>query len=124
MKNTRNIGIKLDIYPEQVCDDKHCPFHGRISVRGKILEGVVENVKRQKTIKVYREYLFKVKKYKRYERRHSSLSVHCPPCIPVKEGDVVLFMETRKIAKTVSFVVIENRTTALERSKEQEEATV
>ena len=110
MKFMRNIGIQqVTNTPEKPCEDKHCPYHGKIPVRGRVFEGIVTSTKRQKTVTVRRDYLYKVKKYRRYERRNSKQSVHCPPCIPVQEGDTVLFMETRKISKTVSSVVIENR---------------
>lgn len=111
---TRSVGIQVGNMPEKECDDEHCPFHGSITVRGRIFEGIVTSTKRQKTVTVRRDYLFKVKKYNRYERRNSKQSVHCPPCIQVEEGDTVVYMETRKISKTVASVVIENKT----RSKE------
>jgi small subunit ribosomal protein S17 len=108
---TRNIGIKVTNLPQRSCDDAHCPYHGQISIRGRIYEGIVTSTKRQKTVTVRRDFLFKVSKYKRYERRNSKKSVHCPSCIDVKVGDHVLFMETRKISKTVAAVVIENQST-------------
>ncbi|MHA1792767.1 MAG: 30S ribosomal protein S17 [Promethearchaeota archaeon] len=107
--STRNIGIKVTKVPERECDDPNCPFHGTISLRGRVFEGIVTSTKRQLTVTVQRDYMFKVNKYKRYERRSSKKSVHCPPCIDVHEGDVVLYMETRKISKTVSAVIIENK---------------
>ncbi|MBN2152060.1 MAG: 30S ribosomal protein S17 [Candidatus Lokiarchaeota archaeon] len=105
----RNIGVKVSNPPAKACDDVHCPFHGAITCRGRLYEGVVTSTKRQKTVTVRRDFLFKVKKFKRYERRNSKQSVHCPPCIDVSVGDAVVFMETRKISKTVASVVIENK---------------
>lgn len=109
---TKNTGISSVTPPKEECDDQHCPFHGRISLRGRLFEGIVTSTKRQRTVTVRRDYLFMIKKYRRYERRNSKQNVHCPPCIEVKEGDTVLFMETRKLSKTVSSVVVENRTTS------------
>ncbi|NMC05723.1 MAG: 30S ribosomal protein S17 [Candidatus Lokiarchaeota archaeon] len=106
---TRNIGIPVNP-PQKTCTDAQCPYHGTISVRGRLYEGVVTSTSMQKTITVRRDFLFKVKKYKRYERRNSKSSVHCPPCIDVAVGDSVVYMETRKISKTVAAVVIENKT--------------
>ena len=114
---TRNIGIKVTNLPQRTCDDAHCPFHGKISTRGRLYEGIVTSTKRQKTVTVRRDFLFKVRKYKRYERRNSKKSVHCTSCIDVKVGDHVLFMETRKISKTVAAVVIENKSTQLKEKK-------
>ena len=106
---TRNIGIKVSNLPTKTCDDANCPYHGTISVRGRLYEGIVQTAKMQKTVTVRRDFLFKIKKFKRYERRNSKQSVHCPPCIDVAVGDSVVFMETHKISKTVAAVVIENK---------------
>ena len=41
-----------------------------------------------RTITVRRDYLHYIKKYNRYEKRHSMTSAHCSPCfIGLKEGD-------------------------------------
>ncbi|MEX2684939.1 MAG: 30S ribosomal protein S17 [Candidatus Sigynarchaeota archaeon] len=105
----RNIGVAVSTTPSKACNDKHCPYHGQISLRGRIYEGVVTSTKMQRTVTIRRDFLFKVKKYNRYERRNSKQSVHCPPCIDVAVGDTVVFMETRKISKTVASVIIENK---------------
>ncbi|MCS7386264.1 MAG: 30S ribosomal protein S17 [archaeon GB-1867-005] len=102
----KNIGVPGVKAPEQQCDDPHCPFHGHIKVRGKILEGVVVSSKMQRTVVVQRDYLHYVPKYKRYEKRRSRIAAHNPPCINAKEGDKVKIMECRPLSKTVSFVVI------------------
>jgi len=104
----RNIGIPGVTPPEKECNDKKCPFHGNLTVRGKILEGVIISKKMQKTVTVRIDYLHYVPKYKRYERRHSKIHAHCPPCMDVKEGDKVKIAECRPLAKSVAFVVIEN----------------
>ena len=93
--------------PEKECSDRNCPFHGTLSVRGRVLEGVVISTKMDKTVIVRRDYLKYIPKFKRYERRHSHIPAHCPPCLDVKEGDRVRIAECRPISKTVSFVVIE-----------------
>ena len=93
--------------PAKTCNDRNCPFHGELSVRGRILEGVVISDKMDKTVIVRRDYLKYVPKYKRYERRHSHIPAHNPPCIDAKEGDRVRIAECRPISKTVSFVVVE-----------------
>ncbi len=106
---TRDIGLGFPL-PKKVCNDKNCPYHGNIRVRGILLEGVIVSKKMDKTGVLLREYLHYDKKYRRYERRRSKISVHIPPCIPVEEGDVVIVGETRPISKTVSFVVVYNKT--------------
>jgi small subunit ribosomal protein S17 len=93
--------------PKKSCTDKNCPFHGELSVRGRVLEGTVASAKMDKTVVVKRDYLFYVPKFKRYERRQSRVSSHNPPCIGAQEGDKVIIAECRPVSKTVSFVVVE-----------------
>jgi small subunit ribosomal protein S17 len=93
--------------PKKTCDDINCPFHGDLPIRGHVLEGVVVSAKMDKTVSVRREYLHYIPKYIRYERRHSRIHSHNPPCIDAKEGDRVTIAECRPISKTVSFVVVE-----------------
>uniref|UniRef100_A0A914RYD3 40S ribosomal protein S11 N-terminal domain-containing protein n=1 Tax=Parascaris equorum TaxID=6256 RepID=A0A914RYD3_PAREQ len=44
--------------------DKKCPFTGNVSIRGRILTGVVVKTKMQRTIVIRRDYLHFVKKYR------------------------------------------------------------
>lgn len=93
--------------PKKTCDDRDCPFHGNLPIRGRILEGSVVSSKMDKTVIVKRDYLNYVPKVMRYERRHSRIPSHNPPCIDAKEGDRVKIVECRPLSKTVSFVVVE-----------------
>jgi len=93
--------------PKRTCDDRNCPFHGTLKTRGRTLEGTVISAKMDKTVIVKRDYQFYVPKFKRYERRRSHIPAHSPPCLGVKENDVVKIAECRPISKTVSFVVVE-----------------
>jgi len=93
--------------PKKTCDDQNCPFHGILSIRGRILDGVVLSAKMDKTVVIRRDYQFYVPKFKRYERRHSHINAHNPPCLNVKEGERVRISECRPLSKTVSFVVVE-----------------
>jgi len=93
--------------PKKTCDDQDCPFHGKLSIRGRILDGVVISAKMDKTVVIRRDYQFYVPKFKRYERRHSHINAHNPPCLNVKEGERVRISECRPLSKTVSFVVVE-----------------
>lgn len=102
----RNIGFAQA--PEKTCEDPACPFHGVLSVRGKIVEGVVVNDANAATVTISREMLVLDRKYKRYYRKYSKISAHRTPCLDVKIGDKIRVGETRKIAKHVYFVVIEN----------------
>ena len=102
----RNIGIPNVEPPERVCDDIHCPFHGNLPVRGRMLEGIVTSVKMHRAVTFQTDYFSLVKKYSRYERRRSKKHAHLPPCIDVSVGDTVKVVECRPLSKTVSFVVV------------------
>ncbi|KAL0215854.1 hypothetical protein P9112_008038 [Eukaryota sp. TZLM1-RC] len=86
--------------------DKKCPWTGEVSIRGRILKGVVRSTKMNRTIVVRRDYLHYISKFKRYEKRHSHISVHCTPALKVKEGDIVTFGECRPLSKTVHHNVL------------------
>jgi small subunit ribosomal protein S17 len=104
-KYSRHIGIAP--MPKRTCDDKNCPFHGTLSVRGRIMEAEVTSDRMDKTVTVERSQLQLVRKYKRYGRSKIRMHAHNPPCIDAQVGDQVRIGECRPLAKTVSFVVIE-----------------
>jgi len=106
----KSVGLGFKI-PKLAIDgsyvDKKCPFAGNISIRGRILKGLVLSCKMQRTIVLRRDYLHWIKKYRRYEKRHSNVPAHCSPCFPlVKEGDVVTVGQCRPLSKTVRFNVL------------------
>ena len=103
---SRNIGIVLEI-PKQKCNDLKCPFHGKLSVRGRQFTGTVISTKMRKTAVIEFERLHFLKKYERYEKRKTKLKVHNPECINVKDGDVVKVMECKPLSKTKNFVIIQ-----------------
>ncbi len=105
---SRDIGIDVPI-PDKTCADDHCPFHGKLSVRGQSLEGVVVSTWMQKTAVIEREYLRYIQKYERYEKRTRRMNVHSPPCLALAVGDRVTIMECRPLSKTVQFVAISNQ---------------
>lgn len=102
----RDVGIPGIKPPERTCNDPKCPFHGNLRVRGTIMRGTVVSAKMKNTVVVRHDYLHYDRKYKRYERRHTKIRAHNPPCISAEEGDEVIIGETRPLAKTVSFVVL------------------
>ncbi|MDR3291648.1 MAG: 30S ribosomal protein S17 [Methanobrevibacter sp.] len=100
--------IGLDVpEPKSVCNDPNCPFHGTLSVRGQILEGIVTNNKADRTITIERSYYKFIQKYERYEKRKSKISVHKPDCFSVNIGDSVKVSECRPLSKTKHFVLVE-----------------
>ena len=93
--------------PKEGCNDRNCPFHGSLKVRGRVLDGIVVSDKMVNTVVVRRGYIRKVPKYERFERRSSKIHAHNPPCIAARVGDRVKIMECRRLSKTKSFVVVQ-----------------
>jgi small subunit ribosomal protein S17 len=88
------------------CNDKRCPIHGSLSVRGSTFAGIVVSAKPGKTALVERTIVRHVPKYERYKKSKSRVYAHNPSCIDAKENDIVRVAETRKLSKTKSFVVL------------------
>ncbi len=101
-----SVGYKLDYKPNEVCDDVNCPYHGTLSVRGKIFEGYVTSDSMQRTVKVEWDVEVRDSKYRRYLKTKTSVSAHNPDCISAKLGDKVLVAETRPLSKTKHFAVL------------------
>ncbi|KAL5479920.1 hypothetical protein EMCRGX_G023523 [Ephydatia muelleri] len=106
----RNVGLGFKA-PREAYEgnyvDKKCPFTGNVSIRGRILTGVVKSMKMKKTIVIRRDYLHYIKKYNRFEKRHKNLSAHISPCFRDLElGDVVIVGQCRPLSKTVRFNVL------------------
>ena len=95
--------------PKKKCQDDRCPFHGRVKVRGRLLNGKAVSTAGNSFAVVEMEYLHMVRKFNRGERRRSRVSAHVPPCIEVQDGDSVTLGECRPLSKTISFVVVESR---------------
>ncbi len=102
----KNIGINVK-QPKKECKDKNCPFHGKLTVRGRVFKGIVVSDKAKNTVTVRWQYFHYVPKYERYERRNSKIIAHNPECIDVTKGDEVKIAECRPISKKKSFVVVE-----------------
>lgn len=103
----RDIGLDVRA-PKAACDDRHCPFHGRLSIRGQVLEGTVVSTSMQRTAVVERTLMHFVPKFERYEKRRRRYLAHAPPCLNVPVGHRVKFAETRPLSKVVSFCVVED----------------
>lgn len=88
------------------CNDKKCPIHGPVKVRGQSFKGKVVSAKPTRTVTVERTIVQYVPKFERYKKTRSRVHAHNPPCINAKEGDTVLVGETRRLSKTKSFAVL------------------
>ena len=89
------------------CNDKNCPVHGHLSLRGRVFMGTVADAKMQKTVTV--EWIRQkfIPKYERFLNKKTKVKAHNPPCIDAKQGEIVKIMETRPLSKTKNFVIIE-----------------
>ena len=101
----KDIGLGLP-EPAKSCEDKNCPWHGKLPVRGRVLGCVVKSTHASLTAIVERSYHSLVPKYQRYERRKSRIVVHNPACISAKQGDNVVIAECRPLSKTKHFVIV------------------
>ncbi len=104
---TKNIGIPIKNKPKEICDDKNCPFHGSLKVRGKTFLGTITSDRMESSVVVSWSYTTSISKYERLMRNSSRVTAHIPPCIHAKKGDKVMISECRPMSKNKSFVVIE-----------------
>ena len=101
----RDLGVDVEA-PTKSCEDENCPFHGKLSVRGIILDVQVVNKKMDNTVVVMRERRHRIEKYQRFEKRSSRYLAHLPPCMDVNVGDMVKIMQCRPLSKNTNMVVI------------------
>lgn len=87
------------------CNDKSCPVHGKLKVRGRVLTGKVTTARMQRTATVESERRHFIPKYQRYEKRRTVIKAHNPDCISAKAGDTVIIAECRPLSKTKKFVI-------------------
>lgn len=106
MVKAKNIGIDVKL-PEKECSDKKCPFHGSLSVRGRIIKGIVVSKDVHTSATIESERTIFVKKYERYLKKKSRIRVHNSPCINAQVGDEVKAMECHPLSKTKHFVIVE-----------------
>jgi len=105
MKTKKQVGIEVD-FPKEKCEDRNCPFHGNIKLRGRMFVGTIMSKDTNRTAVVEWSRQIKLPKYERTEKRKSKVSVHNPSCIDAQKGDVVQIVETKPISKTKKFVIV------------------
>ncbi|RMZ52226.1 hypothetical protein APUTEX25_001616 [Auxenochlorella protothecoides] len=105
----KNIGLGFKTPKEAIEGnyiDHKCPFTGNISIRGRILVGKVKSTKMTRTLVLRRDYLHYIRKYQRYEKRHTNIAAHISPAFRASEGDTVIVGQCRPLSKTVRFNVL------------------
>jgi small subunit ribosomal protein S17 len=121
VRRARDVGLDVRA-PKGSCDDRHCPFHGQLKLRGQVLEGTVVSVAMQRTAVVERTLLHFVPKFERYEKRRRRYLAHAPPCLNAPVGHRVRIAETRPLSKLVSFCIVEDLGEAAHRVRGEEPA--
>tara|TARA_Y100000310_G_scaffold22873_1_gene21854 strand:+ start:1806 stop:2111 length:306 start_codon:yes stop_codon:yes gene_type:complete len=89
------------------CNDKLCPEHGKISLRGRTFKGKVIS-KHPKRVAIEFERTLYIKKYERYAKKKTKLHARLPDCMAeeIKIGDIIEIMECRPISKIIHFIVV------------------
>ena len=118
-RRARDVGLDVRS-PRSPCDDPPCPFHGRLSVRGQVLEGTVVSTSMQRTAVVERTLLHYLSKYERFTKRRRRYLAHLPPCLGAAVGHKVRIAESRPLSKAVSFCVVEDLGEAARREPGEE----
>jgi small subunit ribosomal protein S17 len=118
-RRARDIGLDVRA-PKSPCEDRHCPFHGRLPLRGQVIEGTVVSVGMQRTAVIERVLMHYVPKFERYEKRRRRYLAHSPPCLNVPTGHRVRIAETRPLSKLVTFCIVEDLGEAAHRVRGEE----
>ena len=90
-----------------ICNDRCCPIHGTLSVRGRSFKGNVIRKFPKRVVIEFQRTIF-VKKYERYAMRKTRIHARLPECMfnEINLGDYIEVKETRPISKIINFVVI------------------
>ena len=101
-KNSKKIDVA-----EAICNDKSCPIHGNLKVRGRVFEGTVTR-KFHKRITIEFERMIYIRKYERYAKSKTKIHARLPICIEkdINIGDLVRIQECRPLSKIIHFVVL------------------
>ena len=98
---------KVSAKEDVKCNDKKCPVHANLRVRGRSFEGDVVT-KREKTVKIEWIRFKHYPKFERYAKVKSALFAHLPECMQneIEVGDRIKVTECRPLSRTKHFVVI------------------
>ncbi|CAK7313364.1 40S ribosomal protein S11 [Vulpes lagopus] len=61
---------------EGTSTDRKCPFTSNVSMGGRILSGMVTEMKMQRTSVLHQDCSHYIRKYNRFKRCHKNMSVH------------------------------------------------
>ncbi len=90
------------------CNDKKCPTHGQLSIRGRYFRGAVIKVIGQRVVIEFERLVYN-KKYERFSKTSTKLHAYLPECLigKINIGDIVKIGECRPLSKIIHFIVIE-----------------
>ena len=99
---------KVEKIVETICNDKDCPVHGNLKIRGRVFKGRIIK-KFHKRIVIEFERMIYVRKYERYAKSKTKIHARLPVCMEkkVEVGDLVKVQECRPLSKIIHFVFIE-----------------
>lgn len=99
---------KADKSEKVECEDKKCPFHGQLSVRGRHFEGTVKKIIGSRAVIEFGR-LIHSKKYERFAKAKTKLHAYIPSCLrkTIALGDSVRIRECRPLSKILHFIVME-----------------
>ncbi len=101
----KNIGLGIEA-PKDVCDDKNCPFHGNVKLRGFNFTGEIVSMDIHGSCTIEWPRTRYIPKFERYEKRKSKIRAHIPKCLDIKIGDKVQAYECRPLSKTKNFIIV------------------
>lgn len=89
-----------------ICNDKRCPLHGQLSVRGRKFKGQITSIYLKNAAVEFERFVY-VPKYERYAKTRTKLHAHVPDCMAeaAKEGTIVEIGECRPLSKTIHYVI-------------------
>ena len=89
------------------CNDRLCPFHGQMSLRGRNFKGKVIKKFPKRVVIEFDRTIF-VQKYERYSKRKTKLHARLPDCLKdeINIGDYIEIAECRPISKIIHFIAI------------------
>jgi len=102
----KEIGMRIP-QPKNKCEDRKCPFHGTLRIRGRLFNAEVTKTVVNRTATIKFPHFYYISKYERFEKRLTKLKTHNPSCINAKQGDFVKVVESKPISKTKNFVIVE-----------------
>ncbi len=89
------------------CNDKQCPVHGKLRLRGRTFKGYVIS-KHPRRIAIEFERIIFIRKYERQMKKKTKIHARLPDCFKneIQMGDYVEVRECRPLSKIVHFCVV------------------